>query len=250
LSGGGEEDMVEEKVPNWESELWSYISDADGEYCPLYSHCRLRLQGNQCLSDDKKYFQRVKALLDNDKPVLSNSELGNLDFIRCAEASKIFQLVTKLAYKYIEIGKVHSPPVPTLLITMFDTNSPIEVREVPLRAYHGAVWYLRNKWIIHLNKNDTPARKRFSLFHEAFHILAHSKATPVFSKVGVKQGSFNEMLAEHFAGCILMPRELAMEKWAECHSLKMMAEIFQIPKILVWFGLKGMGLFSSLDLDS
>jgi hypothetical protein len=30
----------------------------------------------------------------------------------------------------------------------------------------------------------------------------------------------------------------------------MMAEIFQIPKILVWFGLKGMGLFSSLDLDS
>ena len=233
--------MMLEKVPRWESELWSYISSSDGEHCPLHYDCQVRLQDHRCLNDSKRHLQHINTLLDNDEFILGGSGADKLDFIRCAEAGRIFQLVEKLAHKYLKMGNLHSPPVPAVLVALCD-KTPIEVREVPLKAYHGAIWRLRNSWIIHLNENDTPARKKFSLFHEAFHILAHSKATPVFRKIGFKQGSFNELLADHFAGCILMPPEWAREKWAEVHDLDQMAEIFQIPKPVVWFGLKGMGL--------
>lgn len=234
--------MEVEKVPKWESELWSYISSGDGEHCPLYPDCRFRLRDSQCLGDDKKYFQRVSTLLDDDESILSGSKPAKPEFIRCARASRIFQLVEKLAHKYIEMGGLLSPPVPAELVALCDRNHPIEVREVPLKAYHGAIWRLKDKWIVHLNENDTLARKKFSLFHEGFHILAHCKASPVFRKMGVRQGSFNELLADHFAGCILMPPEWAREKWSESHDIDKMAEIFQIPKLVVWFGLKGTGL--------
>jgi hypothetical protein len=175
--------MTLEKVPNWESELWSYISRGDGEHCPLHNDCQFRLQNSQCLDDNKKFFQRVNTLLDNEGLILSGSEPGKLEFIRCGQAGRIFQLVGTLAHKYFKMGKVHSPPVPAVLVALCDSSHPIEVREVPLKAYHGAIWRLRDKWIVHLNENDTLARKKFSLFHEAFHILAHCKATPVFRKM-------------------------------------------------------------------
>lgn len=233
--------MTLERVPKWEAELWSYISNSDGEHCPLYNDCQFRLQ-SQCLDDNKEYFRRINKFLDNEEFIPSVSGPVKLEFIRCAKVSRIFQLVGKLAHKYFKMGKVHSPPVPAALVTQCDRSRPIEVREVPLKVYHGAIWRLRDKWIVHLNESDTLARKKFSLFHEAFHILAHCKANPVFRKVGVQQGSFNELLADHFAGCILMPPEWAKEKWAELHDIDKMAETFQIPKSVVWFGLKGMGL--------
>ena len=234
--------MAREKIPRWESELWSYISRGDGEHCPLHDECQVRLQGSKCLDDSKIYLGEISALMDDDEFTLSDPESGKLEFIRCAKVGKIFRLVEKLAQKYLKMGNVNSPPVPEVLITLCDKSHPVEIRQVPLKAYHGAIWHLRDIWVVHLNKNDTPARRRFSLFHEAFHILAHSRATPVFRKVGVKRGSFNELLADHFAGCILMPPEWAREKWDEVHDLNKMAEIFQIPKPMVWFGLKGMDL--------
>jgi len=217
------------------------MSSGDGEHCPLHNDCQIRLQGGQCLDDNKEYFGNLSTFMDSDEFLLSNSKSGKLEFIRCAKAGRIFQLVQKLAQKYFKMGSLHSPPVPAVLIALCAESRPIEVREVPLRAYHGAIWHLRNRWIVHLNENDTPARRRFSLFHEAFHIIAHGQATPVFRKRGIRGGSFNELLADHFAGCILMPPEWAKDKWAEFQDLNKMAEIFEIPKPVVWYGLKGMG---------
>ncbi|MFB0557171.1 MAG: hypothetical protein ACETVW_04885, partial [Dehalococcoidia bacterium] len=125
--------MRMEKVAKWESELWSYISNSDGEHCPLYNDCEFRLQ-SQCLDDNKEYFQRISTSLDNEELILSGSELGKLEFIRCAKVSRIFQLVEKLAHKYFKMGEVHSPPVPAVLVAQCDRSHPIEVREVPLKA--------------------------------------------------------------------------------------------------------------------
>ena len=76
--------------------------------------------------------------------------------------------------------------------------------------------------------------KRFTLFHEGFHILAHCRTMPVFRRRGAIQGSFNELVADYFAGCILMPREWTEEKWSEVEDLGRMAEIFDVPKSLMW----------------
>jgi len=151
--------------------------------------------------------------------------------------------VERLAQNYLGRAKAHCLPISEELIHLADEHHPIEVRLVPLRNYHGAIWHLRDSWVIQLNENDTPARRRFALFHEAFHVLAHHRGTTlVFKKRGGEAGSFNELLADHFASCILLPKEWVREKWAKVRDLDRMSKIFRVPKPLTWLRLRGMGL--------
>jgi len=147
-----------------------------------------------------------------------------------------------MAQKYIKMGKVRCPPVPTVLIALIDRRGSTEVRELPLKAYHGAIWHPKEGWIIQLKANDTSAVKRFTVFHESFHILAHCRTSPVFRKRGAIQGSFNELLADYFAICMLMPRQWVGEKWAEVKDLDRMVEIFDVPKSTMCIRLRILGL--------
>jgi Zn-dependent peptidase ImmA (M78 family) len=65
----------------------------------------------------------------------------------------------------------------------------------------------------------------------------------VFKKASCSQGgSFNELLADHFAGVILLPEKCVKEKWAEVKDINQMAAIFDVPKPIVWFALKHLSL--------
>jgi len=147
-----------------------------------------------------------------------------------------------LTQRYLKMRGVHSPPAPTDIISLADEQRPVEIRLLPLKVYHGAIWRLREAWIIQLKDDATAASRRFTLFHEAFHILAHCRTTPVFRKRGTKEGSFNELLADHFAMCTLMPGEWVKEKWAEAKDLDRMAEIFDVPRSAMCIKLRQLGL--------
>ena len=152
------------------------------------------------------------------------------------------QLVERLAQRYLRKHRLHCPPVPNELISLLDTEHAVEIRTIPLKSYHGAIWRIGDRWVIQLKSGDTPAMKRYTLFHEAFHILAHCRGVPVFRQRGVEVGSFNEGLATYFATCILMPREWVKEKWAEVNDLHQMAEIFDVPKSAMCIRLRRLGL--------
>ena len=222
------------KTPKWESDLWYSLSTGDGMHCPLYSNCRIREKGGWCLDDNK---EQINWLLDTD-----SFNFSSFDFIESGACYGEFKMVEMLAQRYLKDGGVRCPPVPTEIISLADGQHPVEVRLVPLKACHGAVWHLQEEWVIQLNENDTPATRRFILFHEVFHILAHCRTIPVFRKKGTKEGSFNELLADYFAVCILMPREWVREKWAEVKDLDRMAEIFDVPKSAMCIRLKRLGL--------
>ncbi len=223
------------KTPKWESELWSYVCSGDGMHCPFYSHCHIRLDGKWCPDDNREHIER---LLDDEQ-----CNLSDCDFIECGTCGGIFKMVEMVSQKYLEKGRIHCPPVPTELISRFDIGHAVEIRTIPLKSYHGAIWRLREGWIIQLNKNDTSARKRFTLFHETFHILAHcSNTTPVFRKTIGTRGSFNELLADGFATYLLMPEEWVMEKWAEVQDCGRMVEIFDVPQPAMCIRLKRLGL--------
>jgi len=209
-------------VPRWEAELWSYISRGDGVHCPLYSLCQVRQRGGWCPSDCAEHL----------------TQAVDINYGATVTPGRMFTLVEMLARKYLKKGKACCPPVPTDLVAFADEQYPIEVRLVPLAAYHGAIWYLDDSWVIQLNKNDTLATRRFTLFHEAFHILAHRSGTPVFRKIGLEAGSFNELLAEQFAACTLMPDRWVRENWVEVNDLTSLAEIFAVPESAVYFRLK------------
>ncbi|GAI77213.1 unnamed protein product [marine sediment metagenome] len=230
MSDGGEEDMSTGKTPKWESELWSLVSSGDGRYCPLHSRCQVRQRNGWCFSGNKEL---LELLLDS-----SRFSPSNYDFPEFTKPCRIFKLVETLAQGVLRKGGVRCPPVPSELISLADEQHPIEVRLVPLTKLRGATWRLKEAWVIQLNQNDTPDRRRFSLFHEAFHILAHCRATPVFKKRGSDIGAFNELLAEYFASCVLMPAQWAKKKWAQVKDLESMVEIFDVTEPEMWVRLR------------
>lgn len=223
-----------EKIPGWEAELWSYVGSGDGIHCPIYSGCEVRRGGGWCPADNATCLNRLRDSTQFDP--------GDYDFIQSGRPGRVFELVEMLARDYLDRAAGPRPPVPAKLVSQADEQHTIEIRLVPLSAYHGAIWRLDKGWIIQLNGNDTSSARRFTLFHEVFHILAHCKTTPVFRKRGGEGGCFNELLADYFATCVLMPREWVKEKWVEVNDLKRMAEIFGVQRSAMCFRLKQMGL--------
>jgi Zn-dependent peptidase ImmA (M78 family) len=225
---------MKERLSKWEHELWNYVSSGDGDTCPIYNFCQARLGGSWCASDQKDHLDHIV-----DTILFGSSQY---DFLEGIRPGRIFELVEMLAQKYLKMGKVTSPPVPDTLVELADLERDVEIRLVPLEAYHGALWLHDDTWIIQLNKNDTMARRRLTLFHESFHILAHCKATPVFRKINSDKGSFNELLAENFAHHILMPTQWVQEKWAEFEDPGILAKIFDVPETAMVLRLRSLRL--------
>ncbi len=268
------------KILEWESELWSSVSSGDGMCCPRHSHCDIRLSGGWCFSDSREYLNGIPCPLRNNCDTrcsggwclddsrghlnrvlhcglfsLGFGEVlwGNrndgcydvtdiIDFVEHWAPARIFRLVEKLAERFLEKGGIQHPPVPLDLRSLADENHRVEVRLLPLNICHGAIWHSGSEWIIQLRENDASNKKRLTLFHETFHILAHCGTKPLFGKAGGMQGSFNELLADYFAGCVLMPREWVAQRWTGVNDLVRMAEIFDVQKSVMWIRLKELGL--------
>jgi hypothetical protein len=236
LSGEGKKGKTVVRIPKWEAELWSYVSSGDGMRCPLRKYRPVREKGTWCPDE---YRERLNRLLDEKRfnfnsYAFIDSEAGGV--------CRLCQLVERLAEAYLEAGNALGPPVSTELVMLVDPQNPVEIRQLKLKAYHGAIWSQQDGWVIQVKDSDTAPTMRFTVFHEAFHILAHCRTTPVFRKRGSVVGSFNELLADHFAFCTLMPREWIVEKWAEVKDLGRMAEIFVVPKSAMCIRLRQLGL--------
>jgi hypothetical protein len=221
-------------IPNWEFKLWDFIGKGDGLTCPLHLKCQLKSRGGWCPNE---YLDELNTMIDTEQ---CNDE--HFNFVKYDSYCLMFLMLERLAKRYLDFGGIYNPPVPANLISLFSERNNIEVRTVPLRACHGALWQLKDGWIIYLSSNEPSAMKRFVLFHEAFHMLAHSHTTPVFNKANGARGSFNEMLADFFSCSVLLPRNWAKHTLRSVGDIKRMANIFDIPQPFVLIRLKRMGL--------
>jgi hypothetical protein len=191
-------------------------------------HCRCRHE-DTCPDAGNEWCRR---LVRKEGGVIT-SKLEPPDTRKCLYGDKpgccwVLEAVESLASDYLTRAEVHSPPVPSELINFFDESRNIEVRLVPLKALHGAVWLLGEEWVIQLNGRDPQSVRRYSMFHEAFHI-AYRIAYPAFNKTELRITSFNEVLADHFATCFLMPREWVEEHWPKVQDVRVMARKFDVP---------------------
>lgn len=69
-------------------------------------------------------------------------------------------------------------------------------------------------WIITLNQRDDWRRQRFTLMHEFKHIIDHGRAHLLYTgdnrHTPAEQA---ELIADYFAGCVLMPKRLLKAAW-------------------------------------
>ncbi len=226
---------------NGGTELWSCVGAGDGVCCPLYSDCGFRKRGGWCLSEQYEYlnlcYSRL-ARLEHDGTLSP----ADCNCINVGPTCQTLRLVEFPAENFIRRGGILCPPVPASLAMLADKPNNIEVRTVPLKFYRGGLWRLDGKWVVQLSSNEDPAARRFFLFHEIFHILAHHKTTPVFSRVDSEGKFFNEGLADHFALSVLAPPRWVKREWAKFKDISRMAAYFDVPYIVMFIALRLLSL--------
>ena len=170
----------------------------------------------------------------------------DLSLARCVYRERpgccwVLAAVERLSSDYLNQLHVKGPPVPSNLITAFDDSREIEVRPVPLRKLHGAVWLLDNDWVVQLNATDSPQIQRQTLFHEAFHIACRT-ANPAFRRADMGYMPFREVLADHFATCLLMPSKCVREHAPEIQDAWELANMFDVSVSAMKHRLKQLGI--------
>ena len=90
-----------------------------------------------------------------------------------------------------------------------------------------------------LNANETPERRRFTLAHELGHIILNANDNQIQHRDNITNNQLdiyasepNEVEANYFAGCILMPRDIFIEKFESING-----DIdYKIQKLAYYFG--------------
>lgn len=241
------------RTMEWETEFWHYVSTGDGTSCPVYQACTVRMSAGVCgcpmynIAAGRQQSctlcycpNGISCAEDRMSGPFCHS--SNPGFLESLKPGRIYELLGLLSESWLQKGKVRNPPVPSTLISIMDRTCDIEVRTIPMKAYHGAIWKTREGWVVYLNSNDSPFKQRVTLFHEAFHVLAHCKATPIFKKRGSTKGAFNELLADNFALHILMPQKWFVKSLAACPDISILAEQYQVTEEAVKERIESLGL--------
>jgi hypothetical protein len=80
-------------------------------------------------------------------------------------------------------------------------------------------WY-KPRWVIVLNSDEPGVRRRFSLMHEAKHLLDHGIQSFAYpDQLGRSSDERTELIADHFAASVLMPRRLVKRRYYEGQSV-------------------------------
>lgn len=195
---------------------------AEGEGC----HC---LHRNTCAHIDSEWCRHITGKGSH----VRISQYKELDITPCLYRERpgccwVLAAIEKLAADYLRKGAVHCPPVPSEAVTLFDGSHRIELRLVPLKVHHGAIWFLGREWVIQLNARESPQERRHTVFHEGFHIVCRN-TSPAFRRLDLEQRHpFREFVADHFATCILMPKEWFKEQWPKVRDVREMAYLFDV----------------------
>lgn len=205
-------------------------------HCPVIRACQYHGDENYCTDMHR---EKLSHLISSDEQLHSH----NCEHIRLCRGG-VMPFVEKLAQEQLNKGYSSKLPIPTDLISLADEQHIIEVRAVRLNACNAATWRLKDRWVIHVSDRSPSFRLRMTLFHEAFHIMAHcrSQSVPVFSNRKAIRGYFNEFMADYFAICMLMPLQLIKDEWAIIGNVDRMAQRFRVPNSAMLIRLCELGL--------
>ena len=198
-------------------ELQNFLRTGDGMRCPEWGRCEWAAGGGWCLESSKVYVERLLSILMSTP-------------------------VESVAESLLETAGVQHAPVSSLIAKYADEQCPVEVRVLPLMRRRGAVWRLKDAWVIQLRAADLFYVRRFILFHEIFHVLVDDYSCLPCRRVINAPVSFNEVLADLFASYALVPTDLLERQWQGAGFSHLLARLFDVPDQVVCIRLRQVGL--------
>jgi Zn-dependent peptidase ImmA (M78 family) len=157
-------------------------------------------------------------------------------------------LAERQATTLLRLLDVHEVPVPVARIAELPR---IEIQVEPQHRMIGKSGFSHRwengRWLIVVNKNDVPGRRRFTLAHEFKHVLDHSIANVAYAQLGHGDASRQqrqiEHICDHFAACLLMPRMVVKRAWGSgIQDIDALAGLFKVSVSAMQIRLDYLGL--------
>ncbi len=106
--------------------------------------------------------------------------------------------VEALADHLLDFAGVERPPAPLALV---HAVADVRLLYVDWRYHHGYTYRRSGVFYIAVNGNDPDEERRFTVFHELFHVI--ERVQPAF-RLAAPADWHGELLADHFALCIML----------------------------------------------
>ena len=159
---------------------------------------------------------------------------------RAVTPTEALRVAELQAARLLQLWDIHHGPVPSELVTELPR---IQVIRAALPVSGSSHWS-GTEWIITLNADEPWARRRFTLMHEFKHILDHGHADRLYvdspRQTAAQQA---ELVADYFAGCVLLPRRLLKRAWGEgVQTPAKLARAFAVSPLAAEVRLRQVGL--------
>jgi len=132
------------------------------------------------------------------------TQLRDIVPLRPLRYSEALRLAELQAQRFLMMVGVTEPAVPERIITELPKVRVTRLTPFPTS---GASHWTHSQWLVVINGAEPITRQRFSLAHEAKHIIDHRFASLIYSRLPVRdREALVENICDYFAGCLLMPR--------------------------------------------
>ena len=182
----------------------------------------------------------------NEHPQSIIRQLRSLMPLRPLEEHEARSIAERQAIKLLELLGQHEPSVNVGLIIELPR---VEVKVEPnlhVGGVSGFSQWSRGRWLIVVNRDDSPTRRRFTLSHEFKHVLDHPFVKVIYSELGENDADRNRMteqICDYFAGCLLMPRNWLKRAWANgVQDQAALAAMFDVSEAAMAIRLQQIGL--------
>jgi len=152
----------------------------------------------------------------NENPQSIIRQLRSLMPLRPLEEHEARSVAERQAIKLLQLLSQPEPAVDVGLITELPRVEVKVESNLHVGGISGFSQWSRGRWLIVVNRDDSPTRRRFTLSHEFKHVLDHPFVKVIYSELGKSEEARNrhtEQICDYFAGCLLMPRMLVKRAW-------------------------------------
>jgi len=157
------------------------------------------------------------------------SQLRDTVPLRPLRYSEALRLAEIQAQKFLALTGITEPSVPERIIS--DLPYVQVTRMIPFPT-SGATHWSAGRWMVVLNGSEPVTRQRFSLAHEAKHIIDDRFVRLIYSQFPANErAAMVEHVCDFFAGCLLMPRP-----WVKRLFCSRVTGMQELPRLAAAFG--------------